>query len=346
MRKVILLLLVSLFFSCQSNKVVIEGDMKTMPDGTELRLMLNDIELGKTTSKGGKFNFTYELTDIKTPAIGYITMPGGGLSLIIEAGTIKVESQDRAWPTPYGTKYNDILAEWHNDDYKKMIEGKGEREISSIRYNARKTFYYSIFNDGTDSYARLFALYYAGGYGDNEVPTLDKLEKELGQRAEIDYIRKNIEIAKQMAAQRNAVNTGSQFKELIAKDVEGKEFKLSEAVKNNNLTLLEFWASWCKPCVEEIPHLESAYKKYKSEGFEIYAYSIDKRRDDWVKADKNYDFKWISVSGDNKDAIDEILTLYAVTSVPTNYVIDSKGVIIAKDVRGDDLEFMLENILK
>jgi thiol-disulfide isomerase/thioredoxin len=116
--------------------------------------------------------------------------------------------------------------------------------------------------------------------------------------------------------------------------------------KNNRYVLLDFWASWCGPCMGEMPFLKEAYKLYHKKGFEIYGVSFDAKHESWKGAIEKQGMKWVNVSTlerfDNPAAED-----YAVESIPTNYLIDcSNGVIIAKNLRGKAVIEKLAELLK
>jgi len=107
--------------------------------------------------------------------------------------------------------------------------------------------------------------------------------------------------------------------------------------------LLDFWASWCRPCRIENPTLVRNYKKYKDKGFEIYQVSLDKTRSAWESTILKDSLNWIHVSDlkywDSKPA-----RLYNVQSIPANFLLDKNGLIIAKNLRGDALEAKLSEL--
>ncbi|MCD6333115.1 MAG: TlpA family protein disulfide reductase [Bacteroidales bacterium] len=107
--------------------------------------------------------------------------------------------------------------------------------------------------------------------------------------------------------------------------------------------LLDFWASWCVPCRRESPNLVSAYHQYHSKGFEIFQVSLDKRKEDWVKAISDDQLNWLHVS-DLKYWNAAPAKLYGVQSIPANFLLDPKGKIIARNLRGPALVNKLKEL--
>jgi thiol-disulfide isomerase/thioredoxin len=139
---------------------------------------------------------------------------------------------------------------------------------------------------------------------------------------------------------------GETYKEVAGlSSPEGREIKLSETVAANKYTLLDFWASWCGPCMAELPHLKAAYAEYHDKGFEIYGVSYDDNGQAWRGAITNERMDWVHVSA-LKGWECPTQPLYGVNSIPRNYLIDSKGTIVAKNLRGAALGVKLAEVMK
>ncbi|HEY0298074.1 MAG TPA: TlpA disulfide reductase family protein [Arachidicoccus sp.] len=126
-------------------------------------------------------------------------------------------------------------------------------------------------------------------------------------------------------------------------DVNGKPVNLSDF--KGKYVLIDFWASWCGPCRAENPNVVKAYNKYKDKNFTIFGVSLDQSGDNWKEAIAKDNLTWTEVSDlqywKNAAAAD-----YGVQAIPANFLIDPNGVIIGHDLRGEDLENKLAEILK
>ncbi|MCF8366601.1 MAG: AhpC/TSA family protein [Bacteroidales bacterium] len=107
--------------------------------------------------------------------------------------------------------------------------------------------------------------------------------------------------------------------------------------------LIDFWASWCRPCRQENPNVVVAYQKFHDKGFDVLGVSLDKQKGAWIQAIADDNLTWTHVS-DLKYWSNEASNMYAVSSIPANFLLDPEGIIIAKDLRGEELQQKLEEI--
>lgn len=134
---------------------------------------------------------------------------------------------------------------------------------------------------------------------------------------------------------------GSKAPEFSAPTPTGEKLALSETL--GKVTILDFWAAWCKPCRMENPNIVNVYNKYHDKGLNILGVSFDRNADDWKKAIEEDGLTWNHVS--NVKYFDEIAKLYNLNSIPATFILDEKGVIIAKNLRGKQLEDKIAELL-
>ncbi len=137
---------------------------------------------------------------------------------------------------------------------------------------------------------------------------------------------------------------GDRCMEIVQDDPDGNPLRLSDVVSQNKYTLIDFWASWCGPCLGEIPYMLASYERYGDKGFEIFGVSLDFRKEAWGQAIEQYGLDWIHVS-DLEYWKNEAAVRYGVRSIPANFLVDENGVIVATNLRGEALIAKLAELL-
>lgn len=138
------------------------------------------------------------------------------------------------------------------------------------------------------------------------------------------------------------VAVGKMAPDFTLNDTIGNPFTLSSL--KGKYVLIDFWASWCGPCRGENPNVVKLYSEYKDKGFDILGVSLDQKKDAWLKAIADDGLTWNHVS-DLKGWQNEVAQLYAVSSIPHTVLLDKEGKIIAKNLRGEELEQKIAELL-
>lgn len=141
---------------------------------------------------------------------------------------------------------------------------------------------------------------------------------------------------------KSSLGPGRMAPDIVMRDPEGKERKLSDL--RGKVVLIDFWASWCRPCRMENPNVVRLYHRYHDKGFDIFSVSLDKRRDDWVHAIASDGLVWENHVSDLKGWTSSGGATYGITSVPSTVLVGPDGKIIARNLRGAELERKLEEL--
>ena len=334
MTKTITLLLVATLFlkvtvgQNKKNYFKIEGIVQGYSTGTKLCLYdLSDgsyKQIDSTIIQNGKFSFRgHIITKFLKSSISTKDF-SDRVSFWIEGGvtTISAEKGNFSKAKIQGAKIQDD-------------QNKFNSTIDTTR-NRKVTEYLFVKNNPTSIVSAHILSVYCSTWDKDTVSNLyNSFTKEIKSST---YAKKIFAFT---TLNRN-LKIGDTFVDFTQKDIANKAIKLSNF--NGNVILLEFWGSWCGPCREQNPELVKIYNDNKSKGFEIFGVATETDKNKWVEAIKKDGLNWTNVTDLNGDSNNAAL-IYGVSGYPTNFLIDRNGIIVAKEVYGDELRNWLLKIL-
>ncbi|RAJ08658.1 peroxiredoxin [Chitinophaga skermanii] len=344
----------------------IKGNGKLIQDGDKLYLMYRQkgqSYLDSTVAKNHRFSFkgtisgepfTASIYRNENPQFADIVRES--LGVYLEPGTIVVNSKDTLkGATVGGTPLNNTYQLLQNKMQPFRHKYHGARNVDDLTAEERKDT--ALVHATEKAEIKRFKervqieLDFAKEHPNSPV-SLDVIVRYSGVRMMIDEVEKaynallptlqSSEKGKYvhgMILKTNEIKVGQAMRDFTLKDMEGNIVQLS-AFKGQYI-LLDFWASWCKPCREEHPNLKKLFEQYGAGNFKIVSVSIDERKNDWLAAVAKDQLTWTQLLDNTGTAVAK---MYGVTSIPSNVLINPQGIIIKKDLKGGALVDELTSI--
>jgi peroxiredoxin len=308
-----------------------------------------------TTVKSNKFSFKGVSA---TPQISYIQVEGvnGYVLTILENGSINAElyKDSISKSKVYGTKSNDDFVKYKSET-KSLVEKmntisseaqdaimNGDVEIAmkldkDYKKKEQEVLLYEwdFIIDNLDSY--MSALLLEVFMVENKVnkDSIIDVYESFSNRIKVSDVGKNI--SDLLSQFEDPIEVGEVAPDFTAPSLDGSNVTLSQELSLNTVTLLDFWAAWCRPCRVENPNLVRLYKLYNNDGFNIIGVSLDRTKEQWEQAVEDDSLLWTQVSNLNFWN-DPIARRYSIRAIPQSYLINQDGIVIGKNLRGDDLE--------
>lgn len=372
MRKILILCILFVIASCGDDKegYVISGTVENAAEGQEIFVSeLNEsntqtVAVDTVTVKDGKF--TLDLPEKDAPAISFLTLKGSRGNVLYIADNTPISFTlypDSLYASKVsGGRDNEILynyLEKIKETNRKMGETRNEMrnaftskdtaKLASLQLTQQqiaeedKSNKKDLVSNNPNSIVSLMVLQdmlNSQMYSSSELNELyENLSAEVKKTSLAKLLEQNLENL-------SATAVGSKAPDFSAETPEGTELSLSEAL--GEVTLVDFWASWCKPCRVENPNIVKVYKKYHDKGFNIIQVSLDRpgQKDKWVQAIEEDNLEeWNHVSN-LMFWQDPIAAQYGVRAIPAAFLLDKEGNIVAKNLRGKELEEKVAELLK
>lgn len=319
-------------------ELVVNGTTDT--DAEMVYLVAGKDTLATAPVVDGAFTATLPIDETNPRFINVVENGRAMGSIISEKGKVAYTKAERNVSVT-GTPLNDAYQAYR--DASKALNQKfqeaSEDEVAAIYEEADK-LENDLYENNASNFLGLYLLRSSKQYNmdaDELEAALAKLDPKIAASADAQKLAEKVVLLRKTAI-------GQNYIEINLPDLEGNALPLSSIVGKNKYILIDFWASWCGPCMRELPYLLQAYADYKAKGFEIFGVSLDRDRDSWVNCVKDNNMNWLHVS-DVKYWDCAAARDYGVNSIPANWLIDSEGKIIAKDLRGEALCAKLAELL-
>ena len=360
-----------LLIGCQEDKgYFLNGTISGLEDGKQVYISEYDAEtnstkaIDTTTIKDGKFELDMEDQDL--PKLNFLRFEGvnGNVIFISENQKISFDvNKDSLRNTKVsGGKENKALSEYLNhlnelnrkmgnmqQDMRDAMISKDTAKLASLREaqlelrDNDENFKKELFNRNKNSYLSVMLLTDMMKMRTLSSSEVREMYEGVSDRIKETPMGKNL---KQTLEQSKAAEIGSKAPEFSGPTPEGDELALKDNL--GKVTIVDFWAAWCKPCRIENPNLVRTYNKYKDEGLNIISISLDRpgQKDKWIQAIEDDKLEqWDHVSN-LQFWNDPIARQYRVSAIPASFVLDENGVIVAKNLRGDALENKIGELLQ
>lgn len=248
----------------------------------------------------------------------------------------KLDDQINKVAEEYMSLYQDSRAAMAAGDTAKGLELRNK--VQEL-YESIGVMQESYVKEHPASYVTPYIL--AGIQYEKDVDELDSLVNGLDPK--LMTVQSVIDLKDHVEAMKK-VAVGQIAPDFTQNDPDGNPVKFSDIYSKNEVTLLDFWASWCSPCRGENPNVVAVFNDYKDKGFTVFGVSLDRDKDSWLKAIDDDKLHWTQVS-DLAYWQNEVAKQYAINSIPSNLLVDKTGKIIAKNKRGDELRETLSKML-
>lgn len=356
-------LLLILLVGCQSQTYKLHGSAEGLSDGDTL--FLTDDMIDGTPSDTliiEKSTFSFKGTVDKETALCMIYSAKRNeinAAFIREPGEITIKlsatpGASRVSGTPcnnewqrlndsvmvIGKEINRIAEHIYGNNVTQEQQQQGMDEIEKLNQRFAKVVIETAEKNIDNEFGYFLLTYYPEDIIDNDT-RLRLIEQLSDERRKRDTIKQMEESLRQMSK----TAEGTTIPNFSQATPEGNELNIMTEVSKNKVTILDFWASWCAPCRQEMPFMLSLYEANKDRGLGIVGISLDSDKDDWLNAIKHLQLPWPQMS-DLKGWDNTVAKTFNINSIPHTVVVDQQGKILRRGLRGEPLKNFVEEQLK
>ncbi len=359
MKKNLLFLLISIsVISCTKSSFSIDGSVTNKElNGKTIfikeRINREWISVDSTIVENGKFHFEGKSDSAKIAYIIYKTDENSvRQSFVLENGKLTVSIDTTGFMTFHGTPENDKLQSYQ--DEKNIVTSKEEALFNSHAKTERtpeteKAFMDEMnkLNDEEIAIDKKYSTEYVNTLIGGHIFMNSFYEMSVAEKEAIVALMNNDtkqiqrigEIIADIATEKKT-SAGNQFTDFKLPALTGDSIALSDLVGKTDFVMIDFWASWCGPCMRSLPDLKTLYGKYKGTRFQILGVSLDDDKSAWANTVSSHNLEWKMVS-DLKGWKCEGSRIYAVNSIPSTVLIDKTGKIVGRNLSIDEMDKIL-----
>ncbi len=350
MKKLFYLALAAFACSCAGGSYVVTGEVEGVNAGDSVMIFSyfdKDTRYAETVV-GEDGTFTLE-GKVSQPEVAAVVLNGRNLIslLFLEKGTMSVVNNEQGTVDVNGSKFNDAMSRFKYESW--VLEQKFSSVDPSLSEEEKTAYLDSIYDEyvefvSTTVDANLDNIFGAYIFATQEFNTLEAADAQAHIAAFSPKLLENEFMAEIAESVENMAKTavGQPYIDITLSNVEGEAKSVSELLAQGKYVLIDFWATWCGPCMNEMPHLKEAYAEFRPKGFEIYGVSLDRNDEDW-RSVVDSTMPWVNVIN---TADSPATTDYSVRTIPSNFLISPDGVIVAKDLRGEEVATILSEQIK
>ncbi|WP_019037454.1 TlpA disulfide reductase family protein [Psychroflexus tropicus] len=338
------------------NEFVLKGELEGIENESWIYLMLNEKIEDSTKIENGEFSMKgyiehpkeYNLMVKNSQNYSRLWLESGEIMFQAKdgefdaatiSGSDSQKESEKLWKPiwEYRKKRDSLSKIVYNDEIKDSLKIIAKPELKKVMQNRLKIEREFIRNNPQSFVSASTLDLYSTSFSNKTVTELyNNFDENVKNSVYGKSIKRFLELYKNP-------QIGDPYIDFSMTNENDELVKLSDF--DGKLILLDFWASWCRPCIEEYPALKKAYSSFKEDGFEIVSISQDQTKKRWLKSIEENELNWVNLWEEEGRKADPYL-IYGISGIPDNFLIDKNGIIVARNLRGENLIQKVKEVLE